>query len=289
MLIACIESGNLRTLGQWAETTRLGRDLVRTGRIGNRGFLDTLGALQNFQKIAQQYTGRVIAVGTQVFRAAVNRDQIIRRIKTETGLSVEILSETEEADYGYKGVLTGMRLEETLVIDVGGGSVELIRGRRDREIAVTSIPMGAVTLTEKYVAHDPPNPSEVHALKADFKSAIGESWLKLLQAPLPWICIGGTATTVASCLMGLNTYDARKLENFYLSRDDLTALIRRFLEMNLSDRRAYVQIDPKRADIIIAGSLIFESLMQLGGKKRCLISDRGLRYGIANRELQSQN
>ena len=226
-------------------------------------------------------------VGTQVFRAAANSNQIIRQIKTKTGLSVEILSETEEASYGYKGVLTGMRLEETMVIDVGGGSVELIQGGQNREITVTSIPKGAVSLTEKYFSHDPPDPSELRALKADFESAIGESWLKLLQAPLPWVCIGGTATTVASCLLGLNTYDARKLENFYLSRDDLTVLIRHFLEMNLSDRRAYIQIDPKRADIIIAGSLVIESLMELGRKERCLISDRGLRYGIAKRELQS--
>jgi exopolyphosphatase/guanosine-5'-triphosphate,3'-diphosphate pyrophosphatase len=289
MLIASIESGQLITVGQWAETTRLGRDLFRTGRIGETGFHDTLQTLRKFQGIAQTYTDRICPVGTRVFRAASNRDQIIREIQSQTGLSVEILNETEEATYGFTGVLTGIRADEILVIDVGGGSVELIRGGRNGPMAVTSIPLGAVILTEQYLIHDPPTPAERRALKAVFASAIQKVWLNHLRAPLPWVCIGGTGTTLAACRIGMKAYDASLLDHFYLSRGDLAVLLNDMIQMDLHRRRAYLRIDPKRADIIIAGSLIIETLMELGVKERCQISDRGLRYGIASRELKSLN
>ena len=289
MLIASIESGQLITLGQWAETTRLGRDLFRTGRIGEAGFHDTLQTLRKFQEIAQTYTDRICPFGTRVFRAASNRDQIIRQIQSQTGLPVEILNETDEATYGFQGVLTGIRADEILVIDVGGGSVELIRSGRNRPMAVTSIPLGAVILTEQYFAHDPPTPAERHALKAAFASAIQKVWLNHLRAPLPWVCIGGTGTTLAACRIGMKDYDASLLDHFYLSRGDLAVLLNELIQMDPHQRRAYLRIDPKRADIIIAGSLIIETLMEVGVKEKCRISDRGVRYGIASRELKSLN
>jgi exopolyphosphatase/guanosine-5'-triphosphate,3'-diphosphate pyrophosphatase len=289
MLIASIESGKVITLGQWAETTRLGRDLVRTGRIGEAGCHDTLQTLRKFQEIAREYTDRIHPVGTQVFRAASNRDQIIRQIQSQTGLSVEVLTEIQEATYGFRGVLTGIQADEILVFDVGGGSVELIRGGRNRPSAVTSLPMGAVSLTERYFTHDPPDPAERRALKAAFESSIQKVWLNHLRAALPWVCIGGTGTTLAACRIGMKVYDASRLDHFYLSRGDLRVLLDELIQMDLQRRRAYLQIDPGRADIIIAGSLIIETLLELGAKEKCRISDRGLRYGIASRELQPVN
>ena len=194
MLIATCEAGKIMPFEQWSETTRLGRDMLRTHLIGDRGFHDTLKAIQDFQKTAQKFTKHIFAIGTQVFRSTKNRDEIVSRIQNKTGLSIEVLTEKQEAVYGFQGVLTGIEAGEILVIDIGGGSTELIRGDRSSNSAVSSIPIGAVVLTEQFFFHDPPVLSERRALKAAVETTISTTWKHHLQTPIPWICIGGTST-----------------------------------------------------------------------------------------------
>jgi exopolyphosphatase/guanosine-5'-triphosphate,3'-diphosphate pyrophosphatase len=168
------------------------------------------------------------------------------------------------------------------VVDVGGGSTEVITVERSRAVARTSVPIGAVRLTERHLRHDPPTAPEIAALNADIDRHLARDLAALsLTRAVPVIGTAGTATTLAAVKLGLDRYDPVAVTGLRLSRDTVVVLLARLLAASVAERKAIAGIEPQRADVIAAGAAIFARILQHIDAPVLITCDRGIRWGVA--------
>lgn len=286
MLIAEADSSDsVKTVSQYAETTRLGHQLGQTGLIGQTGIQNNLKALRKYQSLAEQHQAdTIITIGTQVFRQAGNAIEIIESIQADTGLKVHVLTQKDEALFSFQGAVSGRNFSECVVMDIGGGSTELTLGRSEIQDWI-SLPVGAVVLTEKFLKNDPPQPEEIKKLQSFVSKQISGSWYSYLSQKIPLLCVGGTITTLAAIKLHLASYNALRVDGLELTLSDIDRLLEQFVMHPLESRKKLIPFDHKRADIIIAGTLILRTVLMSMPLKTVLVSDRGLRHGIAIKEL----
>jgi len=283
LLIAEVtQSGQLLEIAQYSNTTRLGRKIHETGVIGKQGLIDTLKTLCHYQSLIQSmHVKQTIAAGTEVFRLAKNQDDILAEIQNKTGLSVNVLSESQEAEYSYTGAVSGKETNKALVIDIGGGSTEMIAGEKYCIQDSISLPIGAVIMTDQFLLADPPDKKACDRLKTYVSRQIPQNWKNtMLQIP-QFIIVGGTATTLAALHLQLDHYDPFQVDGLKMTYSDIARQIKQLCNCSLKIRQQWLSVDPKRADIIIAGTLILQSILHFSAKKQIMIRDRGMRHGIA--------
>lgn len=281
------QQGEVIVVDQAVRTVRLGRGVGRRGVIQNESLQKAIEVLKEFNRMAaDHHVDQTIAVGTRVFRAARNREQVCKTIRRETGLDVEVLSDQDEAQASYKGAVYGRFMDRpTLVVDIGGGSTEFICGRRNQIDELTSINLGAVYLTEKYIHHDPPLKKEIDMLISAVRETLNKKTRSFLKKEKRLIATGGTATTLAAIQLRLNQYDPDLVDGYIMSLGELENVIDQIVSIPLLQRQRLLRFDPARADIILAGSMLLKAVM-LGGKfEDVTISDQGLRLGIALRAM----
>jgi exopolyphosphatase / guanosine-5'-triphosphate,3'-diphosphate pyrophosphatase len=271
---------------QELRTTRLGRKLAAEGRIGSGDIEQTAAVLVEWKQLAGALGAeRLVCVGTQVFRAASNRRDALESLFRDSGLRIEVLPEQDEAAWSYIGAVQGLpEAGRSVVMDIGGGSTEWASGNGLEIDAGRSVPVGAVTLTEKHVRNDPPTRGEMEAMRAEIRSAF-LSDIPLQNPSVPFVCVGGTATTLAALELGLERYDAGRVDGTVLDRRTVGAWFSKLGALPCEARKKEVRIDPDRADILPAGLLILLSWMEAAGFPAVRVSGRGLRFGIAAREL----
>jgi exopolyphosphatase/guanosine-5'-triphosphate,3'-diphosphate pyrophosphatase len=272
---------------QEIRTTRLGRHLASSGRIGERELAKTIAVLREFQFLAEhQKADTLVCVCTQVFRKAKNRKSALDQIQKETGIPIEVLSENEEAEWSFRGAVYGRNFDfPVLVADIGGGSTEYALGEATRPIQSVSVPIGAVVLTEKYLHHDPPMPDEYKQLDAEVRTQIDTLVSELIPSGVRLMCVGGTVTTLAALELGLDIYDPRRVDGVVLHLETIGRWLLRLQSAPLVQKQLIVKIDPDRADILTAGLIILKATMDIANLSSVRVSDRGLRFGIALREL----
>ena len=277
-------------LSQAIRTVRLGEKTDGSGRIGVAPMERVIRVLDGYRGLAQaDKADRTVAVGTHVFRKAANRNAVLDSIRSRTGLGIEVLSERDEAVWGHRGAVHGRLLEEpALTADIGGGSTELVLGRGGRILRSDSIGIGAVALTERFLHHDPPTVREISDLKAAIVDAFGARLLPVATVARQFVAVGGTATTLAALDLGLTQYDPNRVVGYFLSAAAVENLFSELARLDPAARRQRLSLDPGRADIIVAGAAILRAVMASGPFERALISDRGLRFGIALRECMEE-
>jgi len=267
---------------------RLGLGLAETGKIAadrTKALVDRLRALRT--RAESRRADRIVAFGTHVFRAAQNRDAVIRTVAEKTGIRIQVLSEREEAEWSFRGILYGRDASGRIITaDIGGGSTEWIAGTDGTMEAHASIPAGAVTLTERFLRRDPPDPAEWAAMKRKIAGLLVPATARLGMDGARLFASGGTATTLAAMELGMRDYDPVRVDGFVLSGERLAAWITRCLSMPAASRRGIPGLEPGRADIIPAGAAVLQSLLERTDLKEVTISDRGLRHGIALREMR---
>ena len=269
----------IRPIRQEAASPRLGRNVRQTGRIEPKSIQRAILSINRMKIGLSDHP--IVAVGTQVFRCARNSREAVDAIRNETGLKIEVLSPEEEAEWSFRGALEGLDLRERVVVaDVGGGSTEFISGAADRIASCRSFPIGAVTLTESAFQRDPPSTDDVARAESQIQELLGD-WGWTVGTDL--VAVGGTATTLAGLELGLDQYAADAVHGSRLTTEQITRWIGRLACVPLAERRTLIPFDPERADIVIAGSLIVREIVRHGGG--CIVSDRGLRFGIALREF----
>ncbi|MEO6953642.1 MAG: Ppx/GppA family phosphatase [Polyangia bacterium] len=275
------DDGAVTAVLERAEITRLGEGLAATGSISEAATERTRAVFAEYVALieAQKCTG-TLAVATEALRRAQNGATIVAVIDEElarVGGALEIIAGEREAQLAFGAVrgsfpeLEGPRT----VIDIGGGSTELVVGDHDVERAI-SIPIGSVVLTERWLEHDPPTLEERTALEA----AIDEA---LAAAPAlvgPVVGIAGTVTTYAAIVLGLCDYDATKVHGMTLQRAALEREVERLGAMRVDDRRRTPGLQPKRADVIYAGGVILCRILAKAGVHDCRVSDRGVRWAL---------
>lgn len=270
-------------------TTRLGAGAARGGRLEPGAMDATVEALKRFAAKARQ-VGAAAAAGaaTQAVRSAANGGELLVRVWEEAGLSVPAVSGDEEAELSYAGVLRalpeGLEVEEgrLLVIDVGGGSTELVAGDFRGDIADrTSVPLGAVSLTGRFLEGERVAPGALEALVAHVReeaSGLGE---RFAAGGGPVVATGGTATSLAAVAQELAAYDPEKVHGYLLDLGELKGLLSRLAGLPLAERKALPGLDPRRAEIIVAGAAILAVLLETVGAPRCVVSEADLLHGLA--------
>lgn len=290
LLIAELRAnGSFEVLEDRAEITRLGEGVDRTGRIGPEGEKRSFEVLKAYLARCRALSaGEIAAVGTSALRDAENAGAFLRRLRAELGLELRVLSGEEEARYSYLAVERGLGLEEKrlAVVDVGGGSAEIISSAGFAGRRWVSLDLGSVRLTERYLRSDPVKEGEVRELVAAVDRGLerlGEQWRR---EPVDVVVgVAGTFTTLAAIERGLERYSHSEVHGSRLSRAEVRRQIRLFQEKTLAERKKIRGLEPKRADVILAGALLIDRIMDLFGVGEVIVSDQGVRYGLLYEKL----
>ena len=261
---------------------RLGKGLDATGRLADDAIAASLAICREYRQVMDDHgVARPIAIATQAAREAANAADFIVPAEQILGAPIEVIAGNREAELAALSVVRSLpELAGTryLVVDVGGGSTEIITVDGDRAVDRTSLPIGAVRLTERHLRHDPPSAPEITALTADIDRHIGAL---ALPRGVPVVGTAGTATTLAAIVLSLPRYDPVAVTGLRIAQDTVVALHGRLLAATVEARKAIPGVEPQRADVIAAGAAIFAGVLQLIDAPVLITCDRGIRWGLA--------
>lgn len=273
--------------GKWgavvdrAELTRLGEGQVPNGAISEEAMERTGSAIAAMVEEARQSRARAIAlVGTAALRTASNRDEVIEHIRKRTGFTVEAISGEEEARLAYLAVKAELGLDRgsMVVFDTGGGSSQFTFGEGDDVVERFSVPVGAVRYTETFGLDDAVEPdvltSALEAIANDLDTLDGR------PVPEVLVAMGGAVTNITAVHHRLGIYDPEVVQGTILNRDEIDRQIEMYRTQGTEARRSIVGLQPKRADVILAGACIVSTVMGKLGQETLTVSDRGLRHGL---------
>lgn len=271
------------------DTVRLGDRDPKTGDLKPEVMERAIAALQRCQKLSKSFNAeQIVAVATSAVREAPNGREFLQRVDSELGLFVNLISGQEEARRIYLGVLSGMELNNHphMIIDIGGGSTELILGDSHEPRFLSSTRVGAVRLTAKYVTTDPIDRSEFQYLQAYIRGRMERPVEELLAhlEPGEQPRLVGTSGTIEALAMihareKLGTVP-NTVNGYQLSRKDIKDIVRRLASLNYLARLAIPGMSDRRAEIIVAGALILLETMTLLGADSITICERALREGV---------
>jgi exopolyphosphatase/guanosine-5'-triphosphate,3'-diphosphate pyrophosphatase len=276
----------LETVARAGEPCRLGRGLHETGRVDDE-LVDRAGVLvgEFLRRARSLGTRSVVAAATAALRRATNGAAAAERISEVAGVPVRILSEADEARLVYRSVILGsgesVRGSQSLVFDLGGGSTEIVSGVGERLGRWTSLAFGAVTLSERLVSSDPPTAGELLTARQWLKDELMHGCALFPERTAVLAGVGGTVTVLAALDAGMSTYDPAQLEGMFVSRERVLALIERVVNSSQAERRSMPVMGEGRADIVGAGALVVEGLLQRFQAPGLVCSTQGLRYGLA--------
>lgn len=250
-------------------TTRLGEGVDQFKRLSQAAITRTVSAIDEFAVEARELgVAQIIALTTSAARDAVNRDEFLDAVRSKCGLEVEVVTGEREAELIFRGASNdpAWARRPLLVIDVGGGSAELIQGVAGAMDRYMSLPLGAVRLTEQF--GDDKFPQLCEHLRTTLHAALQRFDLRGRKL----IGTGGTVTTLARIETG-------KVDYALISQDGVRALVAKLNAMPLEERKKVPGLPPERADIIVAGGAVFMVAMELLGALELTVSVRNLRYG----------
>jgi exopolyphosphatase/guanosine-5'-triphosphate,3'-diphosphate pyrophosphatase len=305
LLIATPMAEGFRIVDAYSRIVRLGEGLSHTGRLSDAAMARAITALRICaDKIDRRGVHQVHAVATQACRSAANGGQFIDEVAAQTGLRLRIISPREEARLSVAGCATLLDrdADAALVLDVGGGSTELswidlraaspgsgpgARGQRPAPIkAWLSIPIGVVTLAERFPETDSQNPlwfrAMVDAVRGQVESFRRADDLRAVFAAGRGHLVGtsGAITGLAGLHLGLARYDRGKVDGLWMSRAECEAAAARLIALSQAERALQPCIGPDRADLVLAGAAILQAVQEVWPCDRVRVADRGLREGL---------
>ncbi len=296
LLVAERRADGLAPLAERAEITRLGRGVDRTGRLDPAAIRDTVEVLERFAAEARSLGARVVAcVATSAARDARNSADFFHAARAASGLEPEVIAGEEEARLVYLSAWRdfGSDGSRLAVLDVGGGSTEFTWGDGPVPQGRRSLQVGAVRLTERIVDSDPIGRAGLERLRVGAREALRELRGLVAAGDKPPPCetgsagagarlvaVAGTVTTLAAVQQALPVYDAEKVHGSALSLRELEELFDRLGALTVAERARLPGMEPKRADVIVAGCAIVLEAMRATGFDRLTVSDRGVRWGL---------
>jgi exopolyphosphatase/guanosine-5'-triphosphate,3'-diphosphate pyrophosphatase len=282
LLVARIgPDGAIEVLDERAEITRLGRGIGGDGALGADGIERTLAALRGYAAIAHGHGAKIAAVGTEALRRAPNAAAFLAPAAEILGGPIEVIDGAREAALTFRAVTAAFpdALDGPLVvIDIGGGSTEIVIASGGEVTFKVSLPLGSVRFTERFIQHDPAEAAETAAIVQAVDVAIAEVPFPVGGVTL--IGVAGTVTSLAAMAESLASYDPLRVHGYRLSRAALARQIARLGTATQADRERMVGLDPRRADVILAGALILERIATAAGAAAVRVSDRGIRWGL---------
>ena len=287
LLVVDVEAGDLGAVADIATVTRLGRGVDLERRLSVAGVERTLQCLEGYAAQCRKLgVARMAAVATSATRDASDGEQFLDAAHTVLGVRPAVIAGAEEASLTFEGALAGLPLpdERVCVFDVGGGSTEVVVGARAsgrwQVEESASVDIGAVRLAERHLHGDPPTDAELAAARADARRAL-EASPPIAGRRL--VGVAGTVTTLSAVVHGIEPYDGARVHGSTLTSDDLDRTARALAAMPLGARRQVPGLHPDRADVIVAGTLVVQEVARRAQAGQLLVSDRGVRWGLAGR------
>ncbi|HEY3276280.1 MAG TPA: Ppx/GppA phosphatase family protein [Syntrophorhabdaceae bacterium] len=288
LLVADFKDGRLHDICDLAHITRLGEGLKSTGVLSREAMDRTFAALARYKAEAlEQGAEEFFCVGTAAMREAGNSADFVKRVRDSLGITIRIISGREEAYYTWLSVRHD-RLSRTsrfIVIDVGGGSTEVIEGNDIGFMDFISLPVGSVKLTEMFIKNDPPKEDETSRLTAFLKETIN---LPFDGRGCTLVGTAGTATSLAAIAMGLETFEKKAVHGLAMPVETIERLIREMGSMNLEERKKLKGMEPGRADILLQGIILIREIMACLNVTELVVSANGGRYGVLYEELKGR-
>lgn len=283
--------GLLHAIAERATITRLGKGVDRTRRLAPRAVALTLACLDSYASIARELgVTRVAIVGTSAMRDAEGGEEVRGHVRAVFGADIRVLSGHEEGVLTFRGALGGLTVDvqhEVGVFDIGGGSTEIVLGRGDGGAPtlsyVASFDVGSVRLTERHVMHDPPSLEERDVLTQVADEAFSAVPQRVGEAAA--VGVAGTMTTLAAVSLRLDPYDGARVHGQLMQRSELSRVVDQLAALDVEARRQVLGMEPNRADVIVAGGHIALALLDHWGAQDVVISDRGVRWGLAEELL----
>ncbi len=276
-----------RTICDCSRITRLGRGVDRNARLDPASATATLAAIEEFAARGREHgVERFVAAGTASLRDAADGAEFIRRVRERVGIELEIISGIEEARLSYLAVTRGLALDKTaslLIVDIGGGSTELIRASAGQQLETTSLQIGSVRMTERFIHSDPPSAEDTRRLISAIDDALAETGWN--YQPRKLVGIAGTVTTICAVALGMRHYDAAAVHGSVLARTKVSETMELFRSRTLAERRAIPGLLEDRADVIFAGTMILDRVMERFAADEVIVSDQGVRWGLVWREI----
>jgi len=273
--------GTWQTLVDRAEITRLGEGLEKTGEISHDAMARTVSAVAGMASQAGDAgVAAIKAVGTMGMRTAHNSQQFIDMVEQGCGVRIETIPGTEEGRLAYLAVKLGLGLAEgTLAIfDTGGGSTQFTFGRGSSVEEQFSLNVGAVRFTEKFGLAGAISQEQLKVAQ----DAIASEFTRIDGRPAPTALVGmgGAITNIAAVKHQMAKYDPNVIQGSVIERSEVERQIETYRAKSFEERRAIVGLQPKRADVILAGACIVKIVMDKLCKPSLSVSDRGLRHGL---------
>jgi exopolyphosphatase/guanosine-5'-triphosphate,3'-diphosphate pyrophosphatase len=275
LLVTETDNLRLKPLLKDLRTTRLGTGVSKNGVLSRKAMEKTLEAVRDFkEKAISMGAGDIIVIATSAVRDAANREGFIGRIR-ELGLEVKTLGGEEEAELGFLGAVSGLKDINSgiFLVDIGGRSTELVLGKKAGVERSKSLELGAVRLTESFAEDDPVNMAELERIEHSVMHKIIQDTKDIAIGDAEMIGIGGTITTLAAIAQGMEEYDPPRIHNYILNRTVIEDIFKELLRLNIEQRQKIPGLQPERADIIVAGTIILKSLMEHWGFERLTVSE----------------
>ncbi|MCD8533393.1 MAG: hypothetical protein LR011_00830 [Verrucomicrobia bacterium] len=286
LLVAEVEDGRVTPLAEESVQTRLGKGLYDSGQLAPDTMAHSLEIMRQYQQTSHALNSQSIRIlATSAMRDASNSEEFASHIEQLTGVKVEVISGQDEASLAFLGVQEQIQdpSEPVLVIDVGGGSTEMILGAHHIVHQFCSLPLGSVRCYEMQKIADPPTTGNLDTSRQIILDQINQlnqaQWLIQGASPAMMISTGGTAAAMACMLKKASHLDRETIDNLRLTRQNISEIGQTLWSVDLATRRKIPGIPKKKADILIMGVLIHEVICEFFGVSVCLPSTKGLRYG----------
>jgi exopolyphosphatase/guanosine-5'-triphosphate,3'-diphosphate pyrophosphatase len=283
--------GTLAPVAERATITRLGEGVDQRRTLAPAAIERTNACLSSYAEVIRAAgVEKIGVVGTSAMRDAQGGSAVRDHVAAVLGVEARVISGDEEARLTFAGAVSGLALPpgDLAVFDIGGGSTEIVQGRLGAQGKVEhvsfarSFDLGSVRLTERHLKNDPPTGDELDALRRAVEGELAELSLR----DLPVIGIAGTMTTLAAVSLEMATYDSARVHGHMMLRREIDRVVRDLAAKPLHERRLVPGLEPKRADVVIAGGVLASAVLERLSAERVRISDRGVRWGLAESLVQ---
>jgi exopolyphosphatase/guanosine-5'-triphosphate,3'-diphosphate pyrophosphatase len=284
LLVADVDDGRIEQLAREMRVTRLGEGVDERRRLLPLPIARVRNALSDYRRIAESHGAeRTLAIATSAVRDAENGEAFLGEIEWSYGFATRLLSGHDEALLAFRGVTAGRNLDAgTVILDVGGGSTELIFGGPDGVGWHDSLDVGSVRLTERHLRGDPPTAEELAACADAVRALLAERVPDEVRAGATAVVgVAGTITSLAALDLDLPEYDADRVQGHVLTADGLQRQLDRLASVPVEERRRRRPLDPERAPVIVGGAVIAREAVAFFGVDALEVSERDILDGAA--------
>lgn len=280
--------GSFKEVKRIKEDSRISEGMGKERLLRPIAMERTLKALKSFKGIYKDYPNiEVRGITTAAVRMARNQREFLARVKKETGIELEVLSGDDEAYYDYLGVMNSLEIRDCLVLDTGGASCELIDVRNGKAVNLISIPIGAVSLSERFKLNNIVRSDNLFSAEMFVNKQLRDIWWIMDAVNKPVVLLGGANRTLAR--MNRKRQKLARINNIHgyrLKTETVNRTFRAFLARSLENRKKMPGLEANRADIIVGGMLPLVMLLQMIDSDRVIFSESGVREGIISEYIK---